>query len=291
VTLRRIHNPGAPATLKLGALEVTAFSVSGLATYVLVPSFDACFDLGHCPAEGAHLRHVFLSHVHQDHAGGVHRHLSLRAMQNNRPSRIFCPAESAPALVDLLRAWERLEERPPADLDACVHPVAAGDTLALNGRMRVRAFDVVHRIASRGYTVIETRRSLRAEYRGMPGAEIHAARLRGETVHDEREHNAFTYIGDSTLETLRRHPEVGQSEVLFLEATHLPGTSLATSERYGHTHLDELIALFHERPEVFASPHIVIKHFSMKYGERDIADAHRALPPELRRRVTHLVAR
>jgi len=290
VSLRRIHNPGAPAALKLGPLEVTAFSVSGLATYVLVPAFDACFDLGHCPVEGAHLRHVFLSHVHQDHAGGVHRHLSLRAMQSNRPSRVYCPAESAPALVDLLRAWERLEGRPPADLDAVVRPVAAGDTVPLGGQRSVRAFDVVHRIASRGYTVTETRRTLRAEYRGMPGAEIHAARLRGEVVTDEKKHNAFTYIGDSTIETLRRHPEVGESEVLFLEATHLPGTPLASSERYGHTHLEELVALFHEKPEVFASPYIVIKHFSMKYGERDIADARAALPPALRDRVTFLVA-
>jgi ribonuclease Z len=290
MALRRIHNPGAPATLRLGALEVTAFSVSGLATYVLAPAFDACFDLGHCPAEGAQLRNVLLSHVHQDHAGGVHRHLSLRAMQSHRPSRVWCPAESAPALVELLRAWERLERREPADLDAVVRPVSPGDHFALQGRLSVRAFDVAHRIPSRGYTVVERRRKLRPEYRGLPGAEVHAARLRGETVADETEHDALTYIGDSTIETLRRHPEVGRSEVLFLEATHLPGTPLATSERWGHTHLEELAALFEERPEVFASPHIVIKHFSMKYGERDIAAARAALPRALRDRVTLLVA-
>jgi ribonuclease Z len=290
MALRRIHNPGAPATLKLGALEVTAFSVSGLATYVLVPAFDACFDLGHCPVEGAHLRHVLLSHVHQDHAAGVQRHLSLRAMQGMRPSRVWCPAESAPALVDLLRAWERLESREPADLDAVVRPVAAGERFTLHGRFDVRAFDVAHRIPSRGYTVIERRRKLRPAYRGLPGAEVHAARLRGEVVSDEVEHEALTYIGDSTIETLRRHPEVGRSEVLFLEATHLPGTPVATSERWGHTHLEELVALYRERPETFASPHIVLKHFSMKYHERDVADARAALPPGLRERVTLLTA-
>ena len=262
--LRRLHNPGAPALLRLGGHELTAFSVSGLSTYVLAPGFDACFDLGHCPAEGAHLRHVLLSHVHQDHAAGVPRHRALRAMHGQPPSRVWCPAESAPALIDLLRAWERLEQRPAEDLAEVVRPVAAGDRFTLQGRFDVRAFDVDHRIPSRGYTVIERRKKLRPEYQGLPGAAVQAARLRGETVTDESEHDALTYIGDSTIETLREHPEVGRSEVLFLEATHLPGTSSAVSRRWGHTHLDELVALYHERPEVFASPHIVLKHFSMK---------------------------
>ena len=44
----------------------------------------------------------------------------------------------------------------------------------------------------------------------------------------------FTYVGDSTLETL--------------EATHLPGTSPAPSAKYGHTHLEELAALAERRP-------------------------------------------
>lgn len=288
--LRRIHNPGAPASLRLGGHELAAFSVSGLATYVLAPGLDACFDLGHCPAEGAHLRHVLLSHVHQDHAAGVQRHLSLRAMHGQQPSRVWCPAESAAALVDLLRAWERLEQRPPEDLTEVVRPVAAGDRFTLQGRFDVRAFAVDHRIPSRGYTVIERRRKLRPEYRGLPAEAVQAARLRGETVAEETEHDALTYIGDSTIATLREHPEVGRSEVLFLEATHLPGTPPAVSARYGHTHLDELVALYHERPEVFASPHIVLKHFSMKYSEEEIAAAARALPEGLRARVTLLVA-
>src|SRR5262245_54996933 len=57
-----LHNPGRPVSLRLGGLDVEAFSISGLSTYVLVPSFDACFDLGHCSVEASHLRHVLLSH-------------------------------------------------------------------------------------------------------------------------------------------------------------------------------------------------------------------------------------
>ncbi len=285
----RIHNPGRPVSLRVGPLEIEAFSISGLSTFVLVPSLDACFDLGHCSVEASHLRHVLLSHVHQDHALGVVRHMALRAMTGARPSRIFVPEESREALVDLLRAQEKLERRPPEDLDAVVRGVADGETFALGGRRRVRAFDVVHRIPSRGYTVVETRRKLKAAFAGLPGPAIREAHDRGEELYDYREANLLTYVGDSTLETLERHPEVGESEVLFLEATHLPGTSHEMSRKYGHTHLDQLSDLYRRRPEALASPFVVLKHFSMKYGEDEIRASLAALPEGLRERVTLLV--
>lgn len=289
--LRRIHNPGAPVSLRFGGLDMVAFSVSGLATYVLVPAFDACFDLGHCAVEAARLRNVFLSHVHQDHAGGVPRHLSLRALWSSGPSRVYCPVESADALVDVLRAWERLEEKPTATPEAHVRGLRAGDEVRLGARYTVRTFDVVHRIASLGYTVYENRRTLRPAYAGLDGASIYAARLRGEVVADVHPHPVFTYVGDSTAETLRLHPELGRSDVLFLEVTHLPGTPRSASAQWGHTHLDELIEVARACPDTFASPHVVLKHFSMKYDADEIIRAMEALPDDLRARVTVLVDR
>ncbi len=275
--------------LDLGGLPLVAFSISGLATYVMAPSLDAVFDLGHCPAEAARLRNVFLSHCHQDHAGAVPRHVSLRAMQTSRPSRVWCPEESAAGLTVVLRAWQRLEERRPEDVDGVVRGVAAGASVELGRRYTVRAFDVAHRIASRGYTVVENRNVLLPQYQGMPGAEIHAARLRGEMVTELRPHPVLTYVGDSTPETLVRHPEVGDSDVLFLEATHLPGTTREASARWGHTHLDDLVELARTHPRALAARHVVIKHFSMKYDEAEVRRAVEALPEELRRRVTMLV--
>jgi hypothetical protein len=75
--------------------------------------------------------------------------------------------------------------------------------------------------------------------------------------------------------------------VLFLEATHLPGTPLRRASA-GATRTSRSSSRSSRAPEAFASPHIVIKHFSMKYGERDIADARAALPPALRERVVML---
>lgn len=284
-----LHNPGRPVSLRIGTLEIEAFSISGLASYVAVPAFDACFDLGHCSVQSSQLRNVLLTHVHQDHSLGVIRHLALRRMMGHRPPRVYLPLESRPALLDVLRAYERLEEKEPADLESILRGVVPGETFALSPNRTVRVFDVNHRITSRGYTVIERARKLKEAFRDLPGEAIRDARERGEELYDYRDVNRLTYVGDSTIETLERHPELGESEVLFVEATHLPGTSPEVSAKYGHTHLSELAALFARRPEALASPHIVLKHFSMKYDATQIRAALETLPAGLRERVTLLI--
>lgn len=282
-------NPGVPVDLDLGGLAVTAFSISGLATYVLVPEFDACFDLGYCPIEATRLRNVFLSHCHLDHCGGARLHHSMRTMTGARPSRFYVPAPSAQPLRDLFAAHDRLDGREPRDYSEAIRPLAPGDEVRLSGRFTVRCFDVEHRIDSLGYTVSETRRKLRPAFAGLPGPAIAEARERGEELYDFHTINAFTYVGDSVIGTLRRHPEIGQSQVLFLECTHLPGTERSVSATWGHTHLEEILELAAERPEIFASPHIVLKHFSTRYDHRDILRVRDLLPPGLRERVTLLV--
>lgn len=277
-----------PLHLRVGSLDLVGFSRSGLASYVLAPALDACFDLGHCDKPAAGLRHVLLSHVHQDHSLGLVRHMSLRAMSSAPTSRVYVPAEDHEALVDMLRAYERLERRPPARLD--VIPVAPGDTFRLPGGYSVRAFDVTHRVPSRGYTVTQVRRKLKQTYHGLPSEEVARLARQGIPVTDDVTFDLVTYVGDSTIETLDRHPEVGQSEVLLLEATYLPPDPHDAGARYGHTHLAELVDLYHRRPEALAARHVVLKHFSMKYSDAEVREALATLPEELRARVTPLLA-
>ena len=284
-----LHNPGLPTQLQLEGLDITSFSISGLATYVMIPALDACFDLGHCPAEAIGIRHLFLSHVHQDHAAGAIRHLSLRQMTGLSPSKIYLPAESAEAFIEVLRATERLERKEPRDLSKVVIPVAAGQTLQLSKRYRVDAFDVDHRVASRGYTVTESRRKLKPAYQDLTGPEIGELVRTGTEVSEYHDVQLFTYVGDSTLSTLKKNPDIGKSLILFLEATHLGDTSTQLSEQYGHTHLDEIAALWREFPAPFMAKHIVFKHFSMRYHRDEIREQFAKLPKEWQEKITVLI--
>lgn len=285
-----MHNPGCPTALSIAGHELVAFSISGVSTYVMAPAMDACFDLGHCAVEAARLRNVLLSHVHQDHSLGVIRHRSLRQMWGDSPSKIYVPHESRDALISVLRAFEAMEKREPSPtLERDVIGVRAGETFALSKRLDVRAFDVAHRIESRGYTVIERRRSLKPELVGRPGVELREARERGEELYDYRAHRSLTYIGDSTLATLETVEDLGDCDVLWLEATHVGDTDPDVSAKYGHTHLDELVALFRKRPSVFGRAHIVLKHWSMRYGRDELHRAIARVPRALAARMTALV--
>lgn len=287
--LYSLHNPGQPITLNLAGLDMQAFSISGLATYVMVPAFSACFDLGHCPAEAIGLRNIFLSHVHQDHANGAIRHLALRRMTSQSPSKIYLPAESANDFIRVLEAFDQLEKREPKeDYSRIIYGVNAGDEISL-GRHKVIAFDVKHRIASRGYTVIESRKKLKPQYQNLSGLEIGQAVMRGEEINDYIQVARFTYIGDSIKSTLLDHPEVGQSEILFLEATHLGAGHLEVSQRYGHTHLDELVQLWNQSAPALQAANIVLKHFSMRYYADEIKAAIAALPEDLKMKLTILI--
>ena len=199
-----LHDPGRGLALTLGALDVTAFSISGLATWIAVPSLDACFDLGHCTVEVSRLRNVLLSHAHQDHSLGVVRHLSLRAMTGARPSRVYLPEESREPMIAMLRAYERLEGKRDADLEACVRGVSPGDTFALSPRHRVHAFDVTHRLPSRGYTVLETRRKLLDKFVGLPGEALRDARAAGKELHSFHARAVLTHFADRTIDTIEQ---------------------------------------------------------------------------------------
>jgi ribonuclease Z len=255
----------------------------------MIPAFDACFDLGHCPAEAIGIRNLFLSHVHQDHASGAIRHISLREMTNHSPPKIYLPEESAEAFIDVLRATERLERHEPRDLSKVVIPVAAGQLLQLSKRYRVQAFDVNHRVPSRGYTVIESRKKLKPQYQNLTGPEIGELVRSGQEVHEYHDVQLFTYVGDSTLSTLKKNPDIGKSLILFLEATHIGDTSTKLSEQYGHTHLDEIAALWKDFPEPFMAKHIVLKHFSMRYGADEIREQVAKLPKEWQEKITILI--
>lgn len=284
-----LHNPGAPTALSIAGHELVAFSISGVSTYVLSPAMDLCFDLGHCAVEAARLKTVLLSHVHQDHSLGVLRHRSLRQMWGDSPSRVLVPDESREALIAVVRAVEQMEQREPSPtLERDIVGVRPGEVHALSKRWSVEVFDVTHRIASRGFTVIESRRSLAAPFVGQPGAELKAARERGEELYEYRSHRAITYVGDSTIETLERVHNLGDCDVLFLEATHVGDTDPAVSAKYGHTHLDELVELFRKRPERFGRAHIVLKHWSTRYRREDVARAIGRIPKALASRVTAL---
>ncbi len=285
------HNPGKPIVLKFEQETVIAFSISALSTYALLPELNCAFDMGDCLLEAVPIERVFVTHAHGDHTRCVLRHESLRRLMGMAPATYYVPWEIEEGFNGLAHAWKTLEGvrgahyQPPR-----FQGVRPGDVVWLHRQLAAKAFQVNHTLPSLGYTVFDVRKKLLPEYHGRPGPEL--ARLRKEGVPFEEEVwiPRITFIGDSTIDTLYREQHVGQSRILFLEVTYLLDDDEDMARQRGHTHLNDLLRFLRDCPDVLRNPHIILKHFSMRYDRNLILHTLKSrLPAEFQERVHVLI--
>ena len=165
-----------------------------------------------------------------------------------------------------------------------------GQEAPINKDLHVRAFPVVHRVPSLGYTLLSSKRKLKAEYAGTPGAEL--ARLRRENVEIQETlvELEITFIGDCIGKSLFDEAHIWDSTVLLLEATFLAPGEEELAVQKGHTHLHEIAAALEHFGERVRCRHIVLKHFSMRYRAEEIrAHVERVIPPAFRERIALLI--
>lgn len=289
-----MHNALHQVHLRCGALSLSGFSISGLATYLQVPELDVCFDMGECPLSAVPLRHVLLTHAHGDHARCLLRHSALRRMLGLAgDATYFMPAAIAEDFNAVARADARFEG---VDADDFVAPTVIalrdGDVVPLPHRKNtlVRAFAVDHRgVPSLGYTVLERRKKVLAPYALLPGVEIAALRRQGVEVTADVDAPLVTFIGDCVGSSLD-NAAVWQAPVVVIEATYVDPADREMAARKGHTHIDEIGALLATLDPATLPEHIVLKHFSMKVSRDDVdAAISRAIPEAVRPRVQVLL--
>ncbi len=285
------HNPGQPIVLELGNETLVAFSISALATYVMVPELNCAFDMGECLMEAVPLNRVFLSHAHGDHSRCLLRHESLRRLLGMEPATYYVPEQTLEGFKELSLAWKTLENvRDKNFALPRFQPMADGDVVWMHRQLAAKAFKVNHTLPSLGYTLFDVRKKLKPEFQGRPGRELAEMRRRGEPFEEELWLPRLTFIGDSTIETLYRERHVGQSRILFLEVTYLMDDDRDIARQRGHTHLEDLLTFLKECPDVLNNEHIVLKHFFMCYDRRLILHTLKSrLPKSFLERVHILV--
>jgi ribonuclease Z len=280
--------------MRLAGIDVEGVSVGGLETFLHLPGMRCAFDIGRAPAESISCPTILFTHAHVDHLGGVVGHCATRALRNMPPPTYVVPASEAESFNRLFEVWRTLDR---SDLPHTVVPLEAGERHELGGGLVAEAFAVTHRGPSLGYAILEQRRKLKPEFRGLAEEELRRLRVEeGVEITRVVESVEVAYSGDCLVETVEEVELVRRARLLILEATFVDDrVTIAQSREKGHIHLDELVELAGKpgkpgKPGLLENEAILLVHFSSRYRAPEIVAALEArLPEELRRRVTPLL--
>ncbi len=150
----------------------------------------------------------------------------------------------------------------------------------------VQPFSTVHRVPSQGYTVLQTKKKLKAEYVRKTPQELIALRNQGADVDTYTQEGILAFTGDSQIEFLENLKT--PVKYLFMETTFIDDLKpVASAREWGHIHLDEWAHRIDEIP----AEKIVLIHLSARYSTAQVLQTlNQKIPSHLREKI-HLFPR
>lgn len=268
------------AHINIDGLEIIGYSVAGEETVVAVPHLDVCFDLGKAPDQIIPINHVLLTHGHMDHAAGIAYYLSQRNFCGMTAGTILAPQNLMGPIRDIINAWYRLDgNQIPANLVG----VKPGDEYQIKPNLFARVFPTKHSRGSVGYTVIEKRKKLKPEYKGLTGPQIVELKKQGTQIDYPLELPIVTYLGDTQYVDFSQLKYIAESKILIAECTFYEDEHSGRAEAGRHMHINEFTTLLKK----LQNEHIVVTHTTQRTPMREIRRILKnALPPEIYEKIT-----
>jgi ribonuclease Z len=259
------------ASVTIDDLEITGYSVAGEETVVALPQLDVCFDIGKAPDQIIPINHILLTHGHMDHAAGLAYYLSHRNFCGQSPGTVLAPANLIAPIRQILDAWGKLDGN---NIPANLVPVMPGDEYAIKPNLFVRVFPTKHSRGSVGFTVLEKRKKLKAEYAGLTGPRIVELKKQGITVDYPLEIPIVSYLGDTQYVDFGQLSYVAQSRILIAECTFYIDEHAGRADAGRHMHIDEFAKLV----EALDNEYVVATHLTQRTS---MAEAKRILKEKL----------
>ena len=268
-------------TLRAPHFLLEGRSRAGHETFFRIRDLGVALDIGRCPDLLVSMDHVFITHTHLDHSAGIAFYAGQRRLQQLDAGTIYVPAEVAGDVRELLVVQGRLTG---AEILNAVRIVglSAGDEVRFGRNHLVRAHAASHRVAARGYELVEVRHHLRADLGVLDGDAIAKLKREGVPIDETYYRSLLFYTGDTDRALLETCPALFQAEVLLIECSFLSDGHQDRAVKYRHIHIDD-IADFADR---FENELIVLTHFSRRYDNEDVRrEVRRRLPRALHDRI------
>jgi len=273
------------AHIKIDDLEIIGYSVAGEETVVAVPQLDVCFDVGKAPDQIIPINHILLTHGHMDHAAGIAYYLSQRNFCGISTGTILAPKNLLPPMKEIINAWSRLDGN---QIPANIVGVKPGDEYRIKPNLFTRVFPTKHSKGSVGYTVIEKRKKLKTEYKGLTGPQIVELKKQGIEIDYPLEIPIVTYLGDTQYVDFSQLKYIAESKILIAECTFYEGEHSSRAEAGRHMHIDEFATLL----DKMNNEHIIITHITQRTPMHEIRKILKdALPKDKYNRITLLMAK
>jgi ribonuclease Z len=273
------------AHIKIDDLEITGYSVAGEETVVAMPQLDVCFDIGKAPDQIISINHVLLTHGHMDHAAGIAYYLSHRNFCGISPGTILAPKNLLPPMRDIIEAWSKLDgNKVPGNLVG----VKPGDEYRIKPNLFARVFPTKHSKGSVGYSVIEKRKKLKAEYTSLNGPQLVELKKQGIEIDYPVEIPIVTYLGDTQYVDFSQLDYITKSKILIAECTFYEDEHSGRAQAGKHMHIDEFTKLLRS----LQNEHIIVTHITQRTPMREIRKILKdALPKNTYDRITLLMAK
>ena len=188
-------------------------------------------------------------------------------------------------MKEIINAWSRLDgNKIPANLVG----VKPGDEYRIKPNLFTRVFPTKHSRGSVGYTVIEKRKKLKTEYKGLTGPQIVELKKQGVEIDYHLEIPIVTYLGDTQYVDFSQLKYIVESKILIAECTFYEGEHSDRAEAGRHMHIDEFATLL----DKMKNEHIIITHITQRTPMREIRKILKdALPKDKYERITLLMAK
>ena len=264
-------------------INITAYSTARYGTWYFLDQYHLLFDIGDGTVANLHskcgkVRNAFFSHADRDHLGGIIQFYQTVAAGPNPPT-FYYPKDSGsfPALKDFLQKFD--PNLPPCEWI----PIEGGIRIQIAKNQFIQIGENDH-IASENpaakgltksldFTLIETKRKLKAEFQSLSGQEIGYLRTeKGEDhITDIHERHIFSYSGDTPSFNQERW---SKTEILAHEATFITPDE---SDR-GHCELTDVI----RKASELDLKALILTHISTRYKKDDILKAIRETAEEVK---------
>ncbi|WP_269541195.1 MBL fold metallo-hydrolase [Cerasicoccus fimbriatus] len=245
--------------------NITASSTALFSTWVFIENFGVLLDAGDGVSaslgqKSRKVRHVFVTHADRDHICGLLQLNQLNA-RDGIPA-IYFPKDcgSFPALKEFFSKFD------PQSGVATWTGLQAGESIKLKGELFVEARTSLHVVSgdlckALDYTICSSRRTLKADYRDLPGKEIAALREANgeEAITEMRTEKLIGYSGDAP-ELEPKHWE--GVRILIHEATFLE----TETARNSHSNLPQVLRAASQ----LQLEALILIHFSARYSKEEI---------------------